>query len=45
MRESTVALLTQDITTKTGKPPIIYPRDVTHTQRGVGDAENRQVTK
>ncbi|HEV2703565.1 MAG TPA: ankyrin repeat domain-containing protein [Steroidobacteraceae bacterium] len=38
VRESTVALLTKDITGKTGKPPIIYPRDVTHVQRGVAAA-------
>ncbi|MGH8261311.1 MAG: ankyrin repeat domain-containing protein [Steroidobacteraceae bacterium] len=45
VRKSTVALLTQVITTKTGKAPIVYPRDVTHIQVGVGIAQRRQVTK
>ncbi|HUN26031.1 MAG TPA: ankyrin repeat domain-containing protein [Steroidobacteraceae bacterium] len=45
VRSSTVALLTQYITTKTGKPPIIFPHDVTHIQVGVGIAQRRQVTK
>jgi ankyrin repeat protein len=44
VRKSTVALLTQLITEKTGKPPVIYPRDVTHIQLGVGGAQRRQVT-
>ncbi len=44
VRTSTVAMLTQDITTKTGKPPILFPRDVTHIQIGVGGAQRRQVT-
>ncbi|HEY1898685.1 MAG TPA: hypothetical protein VGG49_02720, partial [Steroidobacteraceae bacterium] len=45
VRESTVALLTRDITAKTGKPPILYPHDVTHKQLGVAAAQNRQVTR
>ncbi|HTV80999.1 MAG TPA: ankyrin repeat domain-containing protein [Steroidobacteraceae bacterium] len=45
VRESTVALLTRDITAKTGKPPITYPRDVTHDQVGVGDAQARQAAQ
>ncbi|HXS28041.1 MAG TPA: ankyrin repeat domain-containing protein [Steroidobacteraceae bacterium] len=36
VRTSTVALLTQYITDKTGKAPVIFPHDVTHIQRGVG---------
>jgi len=44
VRQSTVAMLTEYITTKTGKPPIIFPRDVTHIQVGVGIAQQRQVT-
>ncbi|MGH8217072.1 MAG: ankyrin repeat domain-containing protein, partial [Steroidobacteraceae bacterium] len=32
VRKTTVALLASYITTKTGKPPIIFPRDVTHIQ-------------
>jgi uncharacterized protein len=45
VRESTVALLTRDITAQTGKPPILYPRDVTHIQLGVAAAQNRQITR
>ncbi|HEY6455560.1 MAG TPA: ankyrin repeat domain-containing protein [Steroidobacteraceae bacterium] len=45
VRKSTVTVLTHDITAKTGKPPILYPRDVTHIQLGVAAAQNRQVTR
>ena len=45
VRDSTVALLTGYITAKTGKPPVIFPSDVTHVQVGVGIAQRRQVTK
>jgi ankyrin repeat protein len=45
VRESTVALLTRDITAKTGQPPILYPHDVTHIQLGVGTAQKRQITQ
>jgi uncharacterized protein len=36
VRTTTVALLTQYITDKTGKAPIVYPKDVSHIQLGVG---------
>jgi ankyrin repeat protein len=45
LRQTTVAMLTRDITAKTGKPPILYPRDVTHIQPGVAAAQNRQITR
>jgi ankyrin repeat protein len=45
VRESTVALLTRDITAKSGKAPILYPRDVTHIQLGVAAAQTRQITR
>lgn len=45
VRQSTVALLSRDIMAKTGKPPSLYPRDVTHVQLGVAAAQNGQITR
>ncbi len=42
--KKTVALLTKDIVSKTGRQPIIYPKDLTQIQIGVGGAQRSQVT-
>lgn len=42
---STIKLLTQYIVAKTGQPPLIFARDLSHVQFGVGGAQRNQVAK
>ncbi len=42
---STIKLLTQYIVAKTGRPPLIFARDLSHVQFGVGGAQRAQVAK
>ncbi len=44
-KDSTIKLLTQYIVAKTGHPPLIFARDLSHVQFGVGGAQRAQVAK